>query len=346
MNEKCLSIIVPSYNMEKYLPKCLGSLVVAPELMEKLEVLVVNDGSKDRTSEIAHEFAATWPQTFRVIDKANGNYGSCINAAPPLATGKYVKVLDADDSFETAAFTEYLRFLDGTKEVDLVVTDYDTVDENGSVTKQHRYEFDPSKEFSIEEFVASKSYLPMHALTYRTALLREMGYRQLEGVSYTDTEWSLLPLARVRTVRYCPKTVYKYLFGRAGQTMEAGKIAKSWWMRGELALHLLAEFNKVLVENNSPACETLERRVDDLIVGVYRGGIFGNRGVPTSINLDDFDARLKTIDEESYRRAGEAVYSRRVPYRFVRGWRERRICRLIMESVCKVYSLVVCRIAG
>ena len=75
MREKILSIIVPSYNMEKYLPKCLGSLVVAPELMERLEVFVVNDGSKDRTSEIAHEFASKWPNTFRVVDKSNGHYG-------------------------------------------------------------------------------------------------------------------------------------------------------------------------------------------------------------------------------------------------------------------------------
>lgn len=343
MKEKILSIIVPSYNMEKYLPKCLGSLIVAPELMEELEVLVVNDGSKDRTSEIAHEFAAKWPGTFKVIDKKNGNYGSCINAALPIATGKYVKVLDADDWFATAAFEEYLRFLEKEKDVDLVVTNYDTVGENDCVTKQHRYEFDPVKEFSNEVFLASKSYLPMHALTYRTALLCEMGYRQLEGVSYTDTEWSFLPLAFVDTVRYCPETVYKYFFGRAGQTMEAGKIAKSWWMRGELALHLLESFNEMCADNQSSACRVLEKRADDLIVGVYRGGIFGNNGVAAQIDLNDFDARLKTIDATCYRRVGEAIYSRHVPYRFVRGWREQRGCRLIMELVCKVYSLIVYR---
>ena len=88
---KTLSIIVPSYNMEAYLPKCLGSLVVAPELMETLEVLVVNDGSKDRTSEGAPGFEAKYPGMFRVIDKANGNYGSCINRGLAEATGFYVK---------------------------------------------------------------------------------------------------------------------------------------------------------------------------------------------------------------------------------------------------------------
>ena len=95
--DKILTIIIPSYNMEKYLPKCLGSLIVAPELMERIEVIVVNDGSTDRTSEIAHEFAANYPQTFKVIDKSNGHYGSCINTALPIAVGTYIKILDADD---------------------------------------------------------------------------------------------------------------------------------------------------------------------------------------------------------------------------------------------------------
>ena len=85
MSAKILTVIVPSYNMEKYLPKCLGSLIVASELMERIEVIVVNDGSTDRTSEIAHEFAANYPQTFKVIDKSHGHYGSCINTALPIA---------------------------------------------------------------------------------------------------------------------------------------------------------------------------------------------------------------------------------------------------------------------
>ena len=76
---KILTVIVPSYNMEAYLPKCLGSLIIDDkELLRKLEVIVVNDGSKDRTSEIAHKFETKYPGVFRVIDKKNGHYGSCI----------------------------------------------------------------------------------------------------------------------------------------------------------------------------------------------------------------------------------------------------------------------------
>lgn len=88
--------------MEKYLRRCLDSLIIDEDGMKQLEVLVINDGSKDSSSQIAHEYQDKYPDTFRVIDKENGNYGSCINRGLKEATGKYVKVLDADDWFDTA----------------------------------------------------------------------------------------------------------------------------------------------------------------------------------------------------------------------------------------------------
>lgn len=120
--------------MEAYLSKCLGSLIIEDkELLQKLEVVVVNDGSKDRTSEITHEFAAKYPGVFKVIDKPNGHYGSCINAALPMVCGEYVKVLDADDSVDTVSFERFLRVVSEESakrdsSADLIVTDYVDVD--------------------------------------------------------------------------------------------------------------------------------------------------------------------------------------------------------------------------
>lgn len=107
---KILSIVIPTYNMEKLLEQCLSSLVVK-EHLDFLEVLVINDGSKDKSSQIAHHFEDKYPQTFRVVDKDNGNYGSCVNRGLKEATGKYIKILDADDSFETSVLDCYLAYL-------------------------------------------------------------------------------------------------------------------------------------------------------------------------------------------------------------------------------------------
>lgn len=67
--EKILTIVIPTYNMQDYLRRCLDSLIVPDEQMQQLEVLVVNDGSKDNSSAIAHEYQDKYPGTFRVIDK-------------------------------------------------------------------------------------------------------------------------------------------------------------------------------------------------------------------------------------------------------------------------------------
>ena len=97
---KILTVISPSYNMEKYLKRCLSSLIVDQRMMSHFEALVINDGSKDRTSLIGHSFEDRFPDTFRVIDKKNGHYGSCVNYGLKEARGTFVKILDADFSFD------------------------------------------------------------------------------------------------------------------------------------------------------------------------------------------------------------------------------------------------------
>ena len=341
--EKILSIIVPSYNMEAYLPKCLGSLVIGDkELLQKLDVIVVNDGSKDRTSEVAHEFEAKYPGVFRVIDKANGNYGSCINAALPVAEGIFVKVLDADDSFNVMGFIRFLKYLDGC-DADLVISDYDVVDENGVVTEHRTYDFPTDKVFSFKEFGATSRYLSMHAYTYRIKVVQTAGYRQLEGVSYSDSEWVLLPLVGVKKITYSPETVYRYLRGRAGQTMEAKQIAKNFWMLARLALDMLRQFVNSKPAASQEAIEYLLPRLTSRVANVYRGGIFGSNGLRARIDLSKFDMELKTCHPDFYEYMNAEVYCHRIPYRYISGWRKKVLLQYPLILLCKAYSWIASR---
>ena len=331
---KYLSVIVPAFNMEKYLPKCLDSLVVAPELMERLDVLVVNDGSRDRTSEIAHEFSSKWPKTFRVIDKPNGNYGSCINAALPMATGKFVKVLDADDWFDTETFQKYVQYLGDVDDADLVLTDYDLVDADGRILRECRCGFNSLESFSVARFLQTGSRLFMHAYTYRTDLFGKLVYRQLEGWSYTDWQWTILPLSAARRVRYCPLVVYKYLNGRVGQTTETTQIAANWWVLGDVAIDTIRQFVICNFENDivrrlllDKICLRIER--------TYRTGLLNGPEMGDEY-LRDFDLRLKEMSREIYERCGDLKYSRFLPYRFVRAWRNRSCLRFLIFGVCKL----------
>ncbi|MDE6130043.1 MAG: glycosyltransferase, partial [Muribaculaceae bacterium] len=209
--EKQISIIIPTYNMEKYIGKCLDSLLI-PEF-DQVEVLVVNDGSKDRSSEIAHSYADRYPGSIRVIDKPNGNYGSCINAALPLATGRYVKVLDADDTFDTETFSKFVALIENVDD-DMLITPFVDVDEEGVITRrdtENYYNVNLYSTYAFEEIKDSALalYPTMHRLTYKRSLFDRLDYRQTEGISYTDTEWSMLPMAYIDTIRFTDIYLYR-----------------------------------------------------------------------------------------------------------------------------------------
>ena len=241
--DKILSIIVPSYNMEAFLDRSLSSLIVGTPLMERLEVLVVNDGSKDRTSEIAHGYESRFPGTFRVIDKANGHYGSCVNAGLEQASGKYVKVLDADDYFGER-FADYLAFLT-TVDADLILTDNVVVDEAGVITDRRSFNLPKDKVISLAEMMPASSHLNHFNITHRTSILKDNGYRQTEGISYTDLEWTTTPLSHIKSFAYCPITVYHYLRGRDGQSVDIAYRKKNMWMENKVVLGLSRMYESV-----------------------------------------------------------------------------------------------------
>lgn len=208
--------------MEKYLHRCLGSLIVEEEGMKLLEVLVINDGSTDSSSKIAHEYQDKFPDTFRVIDKENGNYGSCINRGLKEATGEFIKILDADDWYLMKSLSLYLNLLKTTK-ADMVVTNW-TCHHFGKKSELHKaknivyncvYNL---KEFDFYE-TGNADMLVMHAITYKAELLRRNNYYQQEGISYTDTEYVFIPLKYVLKLQFFNLDLYQYFIGRKGQTI-------------------------------------------------------------------------------------------------------------------------------
>ena len=299
MGSKVLSVIVPSYNMEDYLPKCLGSLVVDDsDLLQKLEVIVVNDGSTDRTSEIAHGFETRFPDVFRVVDKGNGNYGSCINAALPLVSGCYVKVLDADDYVDTIAFETLLRCLESEVETepnsaDLIVTDYESVDPHGSVIDRSRYLMPTGPGRTLNDVKAESPRFSIHSIVYKTALLTEMGYRQTEGVSYSDTEWITDPMVMVGRVTYVPIAVNKYLVGRAGQTMEDSTFAARFQQVVQITEGLVKRFLRASGRCVPTSLAYYQARVEQMVLMVYQAWMFGVNGYRIRCNLHALDCAVR-----------------------------------------------------
>ena len=285
--------------MEKYLRKCLDSLVVSEENRRILEVLVINDGSKDSSSQIGYEYESKYPLTFRVIDKDNGNYGSCVNRGLKEAKGKYVKILDADDFFSIESLEHHLFFLSST-DVDMILSDYVIVDETGSVKKRVSFPLASDCNYSFEDICAKDGVadIQMHAVTYKLEILREMNYHQTEGISYTDQEWIFLPMTKVRTMSYQPIVLYNYLVGRTGQTMQASVLNRSFSQQVTCAVNRL----EALKNSNLDLTENLKyylfHSLGRVVCYVYRATIM--RGLYSIDELYEFDCKIKSLNPEFY----------------------------------------------
>ena len=337
---KILTIVVPTYNMQDYLNRCLDSLIVVPELMGQLEVLVINDGSKDNSSVIGHEYEARYTNTFRVIDKENGNYGSCVNRGLAEAKGKYIKILDADDWFNTKEFEDYLRNL-STVEVDLVSTSYNFVENDTGHVRTETLDLPTGEIFDFGSFSSEKIlYYPMHMVTYRTEMLRKIGYVQTEGISYTDNEWTFIPQYSVKQFVYFPFVVYQYLIGRAGQTMDSGVIVRNVWHLEPICKALIENRLRFDVEDNKLAEKLNFRQILLTVENLYKLVLLKMNPTKDDLTrLRRFDEYIKKYCPPAYDYVSKAIMKKWLPIRYVSFWR-RTGKRLSVDGFRDLYRKV------
>ncbi len=239
--EKILTVVIPSYNVERFLQETLESFV-EERVLKDIEVLVVDDGSKDGTAEIGKAFEQMYPGTFRVISKENGGHGSTINKGIEQCQGKYFKVVDGDDWVNTEDFCILVDKLK-TCEADYVVTNYYEVnDQTGEKTKQDfsllAEAADPATGVLSFEEAAKRVQMPMHALVIRSSILKDNNIRLDEHCFYVDVEYILYPLPYVRTVAYFDLSVYMYRLALATQSVSIQGFQKHMQNHIDVILHL------------------------------------------------------------------------------------------------------------
>lgn len=309
--------------MEAYLPQCLDSLLV--ENLKDVEVFIVNDGSKDNTLKIAKSYQERYPESIFVIDKPNGNYGSCINAALKIASGEYLKVLDADDSFEKENFNEFIVSLKD-HDADLVISDYVIVNETGEITRKYSF-LDQSEgkkvKFSSCLDVISDPRFQMHAATYRRAIFEKIDYKQQEGISYTDQQWMFEPMNEVESVSFFPHVVYRYLVGRAGQTVDISVSYKNLNQTIKVVLRMLEDYNKLQGGKDTYHKEYLEKRLMQKIPSLYRIALLKTTKEELADTLFEFDKKFEKLNGKLYKITGNDRLSfLRLPY--INYWRTKR----------------------
>lgn len=218
MDEKLLTICVPAYNVEKYIAKNLESY--KHNIIENdVEVLIINDGSTDKTREIAAEYENKFPKVYRVIDKENGGHGSTINRGISEAKGKYFKVVDGDDWLTPNGLVEFIKILRNI-DVDAIITNYQTVNRDSNEKDEVSYKYLKSNTiYTIEELLEKKEWLCMAAACYKTSILKMNGIRLLENTYYVDEQFNIQPIIYVDTVYYIDIILYNYLIGNPDQSM-------------------------------------------------------------------------------------------------------------------------------
>lgn len=222
---KLLSIAIPSYNSQDYLHHAVESLLPGGD---EVEILIVNDGSKDGTAEIANDFERRYPGIVRAIHKENGGHGDAVMTGLMHAAGLYFKVVDSDDWVDADAYPRILSALRAhaqpDKQIDLLVSNY-IYDKAGAAHKHVvRYgnalpenrvlTWDDVGRFRIGQ------YILMHSAIYRTQMLRDCGLSLPKHTFYVDNLYVYVPMTHVDRLLYLNVDFYHYFIGRDDQSVQ------------------------------------------------------------------------------------------------------------------------------
>ena len=282
---KLLTVAVPAYNAEWCLEKCLSSFVTSPA-SDSLEVIVVNDGSTDNTRAIALKNAEKYPQVIKLLDKENGGHGSTINAAIRQATGKYFKVVDADDWIITENLARFVDILSNT-EADAIITHFHTVDMQSGERRKYKTRGIPlNEQYTIDGFTSYSGEIfqcaALHGLTYRTDVYRDSKTEITEGIFYVDQEYATLPFTKVRTMLPLDMFFYEYLVGNVSQSVSDSNLAKRLNQVEQVMFRLF----RCLADNPSlpvGAYRYIARKATDMLKYYYIAALVKNPDKPDGL---------------------------------------------------------------
>lgn len=219
MKQKVLSIIVPTYNMERFLSRCLET-IISDKTKEDIEIVIVNDGSKDNSSKIAHTYEEEYPETIIVIDKENGGYGSTLNTGINNASGKYLKICDSDDWFDLNSFELFVKQLQN-EDSDIIYNSYskEYLNNKSEIMKSPFIGNVTYNKSLLFEDLELERLLCLPEITYKTNLLKNKNFKFQEKTFYVDLEYITFPILEIKSITLMPYCIYKYFIGREGQSI-------------------------------------------------------------------------------------------------------------------------------
>ncbi len=297
--EKILSISIAAYNAEKDIANCLESLIRSKKF-DLLDIIVVNDGSKDQTSEIVTKYTKKYGQSIRLVNKENGGHGSTINTSIKYACGKYYKILDSDDWVNNENLDKLVDFLSKTN-VDMVLNPYDEIayDTRIKTRQMNPCEGKISYEKLHELDELDKVVLYMHSLTFRREVIQKMGPIIDENCFYVDMEYCIFPLLHVRNFVCLEYPIYQYLLGSQTQSMNMENMIRRRDQHLRVTKRLVVFYNEYADCLNVKVKEVIALRIKYAVYNQYV--IYLHMPLKEAKNeLEIFDKWLREQNKELY----------------------------------------------
>jgi len=221
---KLLTVAIPCYNSQDYMEKCIDSLLIGGE---DVEIIIVDDGSKDMTPEIADSYAKKHPEIVRAIHQENGGHGEAVNTGIRNAQGIFFKVVDSDDWVDAEAYQKILatlRELVGNgSQLDMLISNFVYEKEGAKHKKVMKYTSAIPKEklFTWKDVrhFSKGQYILMHSVIYRTKMLRDCQLELPRHTFYVDNIFVYNPLPFVKKMYYVNADLYRYFIGRDDQSV-------------------------------------------------------------------------------------------------------------------------------
>lgn len=221
---KYLSFAIPCYNSAEYMSHAIESILAGGE---DVEIIIVNDGSKDETSRIAHEYEEKYPTIVKAVDKENGGHGDAVNTGLTYATARYFKVVDSDDWVDEDALKKILDVLrhmvNSKEEVDMVIANYvyekegakhkKVVSYGNVLPEEQKFTWRDVGHFRVDQ------YILMHSVIYKTEMLKLSQLELPKHTFYVDNIYVYYPLPLVTSMYYMNVDFYRYYIGRDDQSV-------------------------------------------------------------------------------------------------------------------------------
>ncbi|WP_289129895.1 glycosyltransferase [uncultured Clostridium sp.] len=224
-NDIVLSIIVPVYNVEKYLDECLESIIKNYD--QKIEVILVDDGSKDNSSVLCDEYAKEY-NFITVIHKENGGLSSARNAGIDKAKGKYIWFVDSDDYISDSSISNILDA--ARKSTDLIIGNYSVFYPNGNREVYQDFKFDIKENMKPYEYFYQLGNVSYAAVRFiiRREIIHKYDLRFMEGIYHEDEQWTPRVLCTSETFSVIKPTIYNYRLGNSNSIMGMVNPKKSY----------------------------------------------------------------------------------------------------------------------